>query len=187
MTVQETSKIIYTIRATYPQAYQGYGKKDFDNLLLAWSGVLEDYPYEQVSAGLKVYLSSDTKGFPPSPGQVIDCIVKLTQTDEMTVDEAWGCVAKAISNGIYHAQEEWEKLPEICKKVYPSAGMLHELSQMPSEKVHSVEKSHFYRSFRTVQERERGMAKLPQSVKAMLGLKGAEGIEQAQGEAAKQD
>lgn len=171
MTTQETAKIIYVIKATYPNSFQKYTTKDLENMIAAWSSVMEDYSYEVVSAGLKVYLSSDTKGFPPSPGQVIDCITKITTPpqEDLTADEAWGYVVKAISNSGYNAAEEYEKLPDICKRVVVNPAKLRTWAMMNSDELHTVEKSHFYRSYRTVLERQREDAKIPSSVKALIG------------------
>ena len=171
MTQRETAKIIYVIKATYPNAFQRYTAKDLDNLIAAWSSVMEDYPYEVASAGLKIYLSSDTKGFPPSPGQVIDCMLKVTTppSKELTVDEAWGYVHKAICNSGYNAAEEFDKLPDICKKVVVSPANLHEWAMMNNDELLTVEKSHFYRSYRVQLERTREDAKIPSSVRALIG------------------
>lgn len=171
MTKQETAKIIYVIKATYPNAFQKYTTQDFDNMIAAWSSVMEDYSYETASAGLKVYLSSDTKGFPPSPGQVIDCITKITMppSEDLTVDEAWALVCKAVSNSGYNAASEYEKLPDIVKKVVVNPANLREWGLMDSDEFHSVQKSLFIRSYRTMQERRREDAKIPSAVRALIG------------------
>ncbi|MBR1677302.1 MAG: hypothetical protein IJ706_08345 [Clostridia bacterium] len=172
MTTQEVAKIIYVIKATYPNSFQKYTSKDLENMIAAWSSVMEDYTYEQASTGLKVYLSSDTKGFPPSPGQVIDCITKIITPpqEDLTVDEAWGYVLKAVSNSGYNAAEEYEKLPDIVKKVVVSPANLRNWGLMNSDEFHTVEKSHFYRSYRTALERKREDAKIPSSVRALIGM-----------------
>ena len=172
MTKQETAKIIYVIKATYPNSFKNYTTQDYDNMIVAWSSVMEDYTYEQASAGLKVYLSSDTKGFPPSPGQVIDCITKITTPpqNDLTVDEAWGYVLKAAANSGYNAAAEFEKLPEIVRKTVGSVANLRNMGMMNSDEFHTVEKSHFYRSYRTNVEREKEIAKIPSSVRALIGV-----------------
>lgn len=171
MTTQETAKIIYVIKATYPNSFQKYTTKDLENMIAAWSSVMEDYVYELVSAGLKSYLASDTKGFPPSPGQVIDFISKITTPpqDNLTIDEAWSYVVNAICNSGYNAAEEYEKLPDICKKIVVNPARLRTWAMMNSDELHTVEKSHFYRSYRTQLERQREDAKIPSSVKALIG------------------
>lgn len=171
MTKPEVAKLIYVIKATYPNTFQKYTTQDIDNMIAAWLSVMEDYTYEQASAGLKIYLSSDTKGFPPSPGQVIDCILKIITppSEDLIVDEAWSYVVKAISNSGYNAAEEYEKLPDICKKVVVSPANLRNWAMMDSDELHTVEKSHFYRSYRTQLERRREDAKIPSSVRALIG------------------
>ena len=60
MTKAEIAKLIYVVKATYPNSFSRYTTQDLDNMISAWLSVLTDYTYEQGSAGLKVYLSSDT-------------------------------------------------------------------------------------------------------------------------------
>ena len=168
MTRQEVAKLIYVIKATYPNAFQRHTTRDFDNLIEAWMSVTEDYSYETASAGLKVYLASDTKGFPPSPGQVIDCITKLSTSKELTADEAWECVLSAIRNSGYNAAEEFEKLPDICQKVVVSPGNLHTWALMDLNELNTIEKSHFYRSYHTQIERRKESAKIPSSIRALI-------------------
>ena len=172
MNSAETAKILAVITASYPSHFSGYSKSQLDNLLMAWTMVMEDYTYEQASAGLKAYLASETKGFPPSPGQVIDCIQKIRKPPmlEMTQEEAWVKLQKAVSNSSYHSAEEYEKLPELVKKIVVNPDNLRRMAAMDSDEFHTVEKSHFYRSFRTIQERQREDAKLPESVRTMIEM-----------------
>lgn len=174
MTAQEVAKLIYIIRATYPNAFQRYTEDDMRNLIFSWASVMEDYSYEQASAGLKMFLASDTKGFPPSPGQVIDCIMRARGDDAMSATEAWALVRKAISNGLYGAEEEFAKLPPLCQKAIGSPENIREMAMTDMTTVAAVEQSHFIRAYNTVLQRERELAKIPASV--------LKAIEQAQRE-----
>lgn len=92
MTKQEITKLIFVIKATYPKYFATFSKSDYENMIMAWQMALEDYPYSQASAGLKTYLVSDTKGFPPAPGQIIDNIHKVMPPaagTELNGMEAW--------------------------------------------------------------------------------------------------
>ena len=128
-----------------------------------------DYTYEQVSAGLKIFLASDTKGFPPSPGQVIDCILKITQPESMRLSEAeaWSIVRKAIEKGSYHAEEEYEKFPEAIKRAVGSPSNIRSMAQDESFN-EEVAKSLFERTYREMLNREREDAKIPQNVKQLI-------------------
>ena len=176
MTKGENAKLIYVVKAAYPQPFARYTGQDLDNMIAAWQMVLEDYSYSVASEGLKVYLASDTKGFPPSPGQVIDCITKIITPpqEDITADEAWGYVHKAICNSGYNAAEEFDKLPDICKKVVVSPANLHEWAMMNNDELLTVEKSHFMRGFRAAEERRKEDAKIPSSVKKLIGIATAE-------------
>ena len=82
MTREEVAKLIYVVKATYPRAFSSYTDADTKNMLAAWHMVLGHYDYASASKGLRVYLANDTKGFPPSPGQVIDGIQKAQKPAE---------------------------------------------------------------------------------------------------------
>lgn len=164
----ETAKIIAVITATYAKHFTGFTPVQMENLISAWCMVLEDYTYEQATAGLKVYLSCDTKGFPPSPGQVIDCIHKMNPEHEMTGLEAWEVVRKAVRNGIYDYREEFAKLPPLLQKVIGNPVTIREWGIMDKDVLNSVEKSHFIREYEMTVKREKEDAKIPKKVKALM-------------------
>lgn len=168
MTRNETSKIVYTLKAAYTKYYEHYTVQDYDNLISVWESVLEDYTYEQVSIGLNIYMRSDTKGFPPSAGQIIDCITKLTPQNDMTALEAWHLVYKAIGNSTYHSDDEFAKLPEMCQRAVGSPANLREWAQMDTEKVNTIEQSHFIRSYDAVKQRTQDMAKIPERTRNLI-------------------
>lgn len=168
-------KLIAVMISAYPNHFKSYNTADIDNLVMAWGMVLEDYSYEQASNGLKVFMRSDTKGFPPSPGQVVDCILKVYQSPDsnLSPDEAWYRVVKAMENSLYNAESEFEKLPNIAKKIIVSPARLRELALSDEDTLHSVEKSLFFRSFRAQIEREKESAKVPQSLKSLSAFTAA--------------
>lgn len=168
-------KLIAVMISAYPNHFKSYTTADIDNLVMAWGMVLEDYTYEQASNGLKVFMRSDTKGFPPSPGQVVDCILKVYQPPDnnLSADEVWYKVVKATENSLYNSESEFEKLPEIAKKIIVTPARLRELALTDGDTLHSVEKSLFFRSFRAQIEREKENAKIPQSIKSLVSFTAA--------------
>ncbi len=168
MTREETIKIILMIKSTYPKTYEKFTKSDFEKMALAWQLVFEDYSYQQISLGLKAYMTTNTSGFPPVPAQLISYTQETPPTKEMSSNEAWALVLKAIKNGIYGAEEEFEKLPELCKKAIGNAASIRELAQMDSNTVQSVEGSHFKRNYETLAKRQKEYEKIPESTRAML-------------------
>ena len=172
MTLTEIYKVVFTLRSAYPAYYARYTKTDFDSMAESWAMFLEDYSLQDVMMGLKAYVSSETRGFPPSPGQIIDKIhmIKIPPSQELTAEEAWGrYVYPAICDGYYHAMERFEAMPERIRKAVGSPDSLRELSQGDIDTVQSVEKSHFIRTYNEVRARERDEAKLPSSVRVLIG------------------
>ena len=167
MTREEVAKLIYVIKATYPRAFSSYTDADTRNMLAAWHMALGHYDYASASNGLRVYLANDTKGFPPSPGQVIDGIQKAKKPAEsdMTELEAWAMVRRAISRAGYYSEEEFNKLPPLVRKAVGASGNLKEWAMMDADTVESVGQSHFIRNFRTVANRVREEAKLPEQMR----------------------
>lgn len=170
MTTKEIAQLVYVVKAAYPKTYERFTNKDFENLILAWQMVLEDYTYQQASAGLKTYLASDTKGFPPSPGQVVDCIHKVIkpQTGELTGLEAWALVRRAISNSNYNADAEFERLPAAVQRAVGSPANLREMAMLDIDQVETVEQSHFIRNYEGMVKRIADEAKIPASVMDLI-------------------
>jgi hypothetical protein len=112
---------------------------------------------------------ADKKGFPPVIGQVKEYIRKLTAPEEMTEQEAWALVAKAIRNGTWGAKEEFEALPPQIQRIVGSPTQLSDWAKMDSDSVHSVVASNFQRSFRAKAKADKEYAALPSEVKAAIG------------------
>lgn len=170
MTIKEATKIVYVIKAAYPTAFAKYSIQDVSNLIEAWAMTLEDYSYSLASMGLKTYLATDTKGFPPSPGQVIDCISKLTHNDDMQPLEAWSTVLKAIRTMQMDGEvESFNRLTDECQKAVGSPSILKQWAfNTDSDTLNSVEQSHFISSYKAVCKRTKEDAQIPQSVKDLI-------------------
>lgn len=94
MNRQEVYKLLVMVKATWPMHFASFKTSDFESQGATWAFALSDYSYEECSAGLKLYMRNDVKGFPPSPGQIIDCIHKLKENPlkRQTAEEAWKSV-----------------------------------------------------------------------------------------------
>lgn len=168
MTEADVAKLFYVIKAEYPNQFQKYTDQDYQNRIRVWIAVLKDYSYEQASMGLNVYLASDTKGFPPSVGQLIDCIHKL-QPDEIPNEmEAWSLVTKAVSNGNYGSEEEFNKLPKVVQRAVRNPARIKEWAQMDLATFQTVEQSNFMRTYRGEVEREKINRKIPADIRPAL-------------------
>ena len=170
MTDYEIGRLVYAVRGTYPKYYANMGAEDLKGLSMAWALVLGEYDFAIASRAVQLYLTNDTTGFPPSPGQIVDAIHKITnpRIAEMTATEAWALVRKAIRNGYYGAEEEFAKLPTACQRAIGSPSNLREIAQLDIDQVETVEQSHFIKAYNAQVIRERETAKMPSDIRALV-------------------
>ena len=185
MTRQETGIIMDILQAAYPQYYRGTSAEASKQVLNLWATMFTDEPLELVAGAVKRLIASDTKGFPPVIGQVKENIYKLIHPEEMSEEEAWALIRKAIRHT--GASEEYAKLPPILQRLLGSPQPLRDWAVMDEETVNSVVSSNFKRSYRERRAEIKEYEKLPSDVKRLTDqlatglLNGAEGqtMEQA--------
>lgn len=165
---EETYKILSLLQANYPDAFRGMSKEAAEVKVNLWVDMFADEPFELVSMAAKAYMATDTKGFMPTVGQLKDKLQQMRSKEQLTGMEAWGIVAKALRNGIYGAEEEFEKFPPEIKRTVGSPSQLREWAMMDSDTVQSVISSNFQRSFAVCQKREQDIQKLPGNVRSFL-------------------
>lgn len=169
MTKEETAKIIYILMSTYSAAYKNISAEKTNALIQTWNAVMADYSYSDVEQGLYVYMSTDTSGFPPAPGQVIDKIRMLhPEEPEMDALEAWILVEKAVSNSAYNSVEEYLKLPPLIQKAVGRPEILKGWALMDTDSFQTVEQSHFIRVYDTVRKREKEYQRIPEKMRALI-------------------
>lgn len=169
MTYDETLGIMAVLKAAYPAYYRDMGRKDAESIVGLWTELLSDEPLDVVAAAVKLHIASDQKGFPPHVGAIRNAIVKLRQPEQMTELEAWALVSRAIRNGTYGAQAEFERLPPMLQRLVGSPEQLRQWAVMEQDEVQSVVASNFQRSFRARQGSERELLALPSNMRDFVG------------------
>lgn len=168
MNREETIKILAVLRGAYPAFYRDITKQEAESTISLWGSMFDEEPYELVGAAVKSFISGDTKGFPPAIGQIKELLRKITQPEEMTEQEAWVYVSKALRNSTYGSEEEFAKLPPEVQRVVHDPGQLRQWAMSPAEDVETVIASNFMRSFRAKQKSSREYMALPTSVKQFM-------------------
>lgn len=168
MTKQDIAKIVLQIQCTYPKAFEKYTSQMTENMVDAWYMVFASEDAAQIVNGLQIYLRSDTKGFPPSPGQIIDCMEQLEPERDMNEMQAWSLVDRAVKNSNYNAAEEFERLPQTIRRVVRNPARLREWAAMDLAEYQTVEQSNFMRAYRAEVARERDNRKVPQPIRPQL-------------------
>lgn len=172
MNRQETLMLMATLRAAYPMYYAKQSVDDAKAAVNLWQMMFAEDDAQIVSAAVKSFIATDTKGFPPVVGQIkakLDMIMREAYGGgELTPMEAWAKVQKAIRNSAWHAQEEFDKLPDTIRAVIGGPSALRDYAMMDSETVNSVVASNFQRSFTARKDHVTEMRMLPADVKAFI-------------------
>lgn len=175
MTREETLAIMSVLKAAYPSFYKDMRRDEANGIVDLWASMFVDEPAAVVAAAVKAHIATDRKGFPPHIGAIKDAITKVTAPEEMTELEAWGLVHKAICNGTYGSQKEFDKLPPVLQRLVGSPNQLKEWAMMDADTVSSVVASNFQRSYKARAASEREFLALPSDVRqTMAQLTGGE-------------
>lgn len=164
MTREETQEILMAVQAAYPN-YKPPNKTVTVNV---WCELLTEYSYQEISAALRAYIVSDSSGFAPSVGQLIDKLQLINTSRELNEMEAWLLVSKALRNGYYGAEQEFDKLPPLVQKAVGAPEQLRNWSQTDMESIENVVQSNFMRTYRTVVAREKQISKMPKDIRVLI-------------------
>lgn len=168
MTHNETLAIMSVLKAAYPNFYKDMKRAEAEGIVSLWAEMFRDEPAQLVAAAVKAHIANDAKGFPPHIGAIKEAVTKLRTPEEMTELEAWGLVQKALSNGIYGAQQEYDKLPPVIQRLVRSPAQLKEWAMMETDTVNSVIASNFQRSYKARAANERQLLALPSDVREVM-------------------
>lgn len=165
MTETDSKKIVASLLA----AYTNYKPPDIKAATKVWLETMREYSYEEVNAGLNIYMQSDTKGFPPVPGQIIEKIHTMAEPNELNEMEAWSLVSQAIRNSGYNSILEFTKLPPLVQKAVgiPDQLRIWALDEHYNE---SVVSSNFIKCYRSVVEREKELQKMSPEIRKVIEL-----------------
>lgn len=167
MTRQETGIIMDILTTAYPAFYNGRNAPDMRLTMNLWAEMFAEDDVKIVAAAVKALIATDDKGFPPHIGAVKGRIRQITNPDEMTEQEAWALISKALRDGYYNAEAEFAKLPPLVQDVVHDPRQLREWSMMDEATVQSVVASNVQRSFRAKAQSRRDFAALPKDVQAL--------------------
>lgn len=163
MTDKETRKIIAVLMVAYPN----YKPINIDFTISVWTDMLSDYSYSEVDMAIKAYISTDTSGFAPAIGQVIDKIKSITTPRQMTDAEAWALVRKAISDSGYNATARFNELPITCQRAVGSPTQLR-IWALDTTYNENVISSNFMRNYRTEVARQNELDKMPREIRQII-------------------
>lgn len=173
MTKEEVTKALRIITSVYPNAYKD--KAMLRDAIETWAVIFMNDPAEQINAAIYIYINQPHE-YAPKPGQLRDIIYNQMHRDELSEADAWALVAKAIRNGTYGAEDEFNKLPETVQKAIGSPQYLRDLA-MSEDLNTSVESSNFFKRYRVIMERQKNDSAIPEAINAIMEKAGVALIE----------
>lgn len=175
MTKEQFKVLVKAMKAVYSD------KKflpDYDAMNV-WYTLLCDLEYEDVSRAIQKHMMSST--YLPTVADIRTAASQFKPSGEirqMSELQAWDTVRRAISNSIYNAENEFQKLLPIVQKAVGSPYNLTEWATLDSDTVNSVVQSNFIRSYRAMVTRELEMQKLSPAVRDLIEKASSAAIEE---------
>lgn len=164
MTRDEAKHLVMMVSAAYPN----WKPLNLTETVDTWAVMLEEFDHDECLATLKSYILTDTSGFAPGIGQVIDRLQRRREGRELGELDAWSMVSKALRNSTYHAEEEFAALPPVLQRTVGNPSNLKEWAGMEMDTVNSVIQSHVVRNYRVAVESMRDDAKIPPALMGLL-------------------
>ena len=165
MTEKEVRQLLAMTQAVYPN----YNPPSREAAVNAWLMCLSEYDNNVVMAAFKAYMTTNTSGFAPAPGQLIEILQTLTQPSELNEIEAWSIVRKALRNCGYNAEQEFAKLPTVVQKAVGTPQQL-KIWACDSEFNENVVSSNFIKTYRTEVKRATELNKMPENVRKLIEM-----------------
>ena len=140
--------VMAVIKEFYPAFHKDKTPEQIQVSVSLWHEMFKDDDGNQVLAAVKAFVATDTKGFPPSVGQIKQRLVQLNAPDMPDEAEAWTQVYKAIQNSGYHSKEEFDKLHPVVQRVVGRPEVLKAWGMLSVEETQTVIASNFQRAYR---------------------------------------
>ena len=163
MTEKEVRQLLAMTQAVYPN----YNPPSREAAVNAWLMCLSEYDNNVVMAAFKAYMTTNTSGFAPVPGQLVEILQTLTQPSELNELEAWSLVRKALSDSSYNSVERFQELPPIVQKAVGTPQQL-KIWACDSEFNENVVSSNFIKTYKTEVKRATELNKMPNDVRKLI-------------------
>ena len=175
MTREETLAVMSVLKAAYPGFYRDMKRSEAEGIVSLWEEMFRDDPAQVVGMAVKAHIAGDGKGYPPTIGAIKQAVAKLTRPKELDMSEleAWGLVRRAVQNGIYGAQKEFDALPPVVQQCVGSPSQRKEWALLEEDVVASVVASNFQRSYRARAAQAKEFLALPADVRSAMQQLGA--------------
>lgn len=167
MTKQDAYQVLAVLQAFYPDSFRGCTDAAAQMKVTLWQEAFADEPGAVVMAATKAYVSTDTTGFMPKPGQIKAQMRLMQKGDDLSEQNAWDLVMKALCNSTYGSVDEFAKLPEPVKRAVGSHNMLRLWAGYDANDLQFVA-SEFKKAYRQIVADCQNLDKVPSAVKQVV-------------------
>lgn len=167
MELVDTKKVLAYVAAAFPRYYAKVTRSSADRQAMVWNDALADYSVDAVMAGVRSYISVDSSGFPPSPGQIIEHIHFVGNPRDHSGTEAWALVRKAVNVPWDQFDASYATLPRAAQIAVGSPESLKELAQMDTQRFETVAQSNFLRMYEAAKIRDNKEQRVPNAAIAV--------------------
>lgn len=169
MTREEVTQMLSLLKVTYPAFYSKMKRDDLILIVDLWSDMFREDDVNIVKYALKELIATHS-GYPPDIAAVKNKIKELcsSATGEATDEELWIVLKRAVSNGLYGAEQEFEKLPAVLKRYVGTPSTLTELALIDTDTFNTVTHGQFLKQIKVIKEREEYSQNMPDDVKRLI-------------------
>lgn len=179
MTRDECGKLVTTAAAYHPNTFKDLAQ--LDQTVGAWFYVLQDVDFKAAMNALVVLEASGKLGYFPTVGMVRNAVVPITIGESyLSEAEAVAMWRRAIANGNYNAQEEFDRMPPEMQAAVGSPENLKWDNHTSGEWNGNVQESHFRRTYNQTVERLKAEARTPEKILRLQKRKAEESLQMAE-------
>lgn len=166
MEINETQAVLAALQTAYPNAYKNLSQTDAAIMAGMWQSAFANDDGTQVLAAVKAMIYTRKEGYAPTIGAVKEMLYMLRRGDDEPDEiEAWRLVSRAVRNGLYGSQKEFDKLPPIVQQAVRDPGQLRAWAMLPEDELHTVVASNFAKTYRIMEQRRRMDSMLPSEIR----------------------
>lgn len=169
MNRKETIQLLTLMASNYRSIDEKLKDEEKAKILIkTWYECLADLnPNLCMLAAKKAIMSSS---YPPTIHDLRVAAMEITrpQSQDATPIEYWDEALGMIKKGSYMTTEEFEKHSPVVKKFFGCVAQLRELAATDMDTIATVTKGQFLKQVNTLQEREKELALLPESMRETI-------------------
>jgi DNA-binding NarL/FixJ family response regulator len=167
MTREEVKTLLGILQVNYRSHFKDITPNEMKEMLDFWHMMLSENDSAKTFNALKAIITTDINPFPPTIGQINNKVYEMFAPKQITEQEIVKAIKRAISNGNYHAQSEWEDLPKEAQSLC-SASQIRSWASQDESVVDSVIMSLVTRGYQNSLKAQKNTDMLPNSVKVQI-------------------